>query len=105
LAPTLGRLPFGLEPASVLQPVKRGIKRSLTNLKRFFRNLLDALDNGISVNRTESGHLQDQHVECPLQEFGVAGYFLAMPRHSRYQDKGAMPRMSRYFRRQIFGCH
>src|SRR5437588_11372542 len=41
LASALGCFPIGLQPTSVPQPVKRGIKRSLPNLQRVLRILLE----------------------------------------------------------------
>src|SRR6185437_6121807 len=65
----LGRLPFRLEPVTIFQPMKSRIKRSLLHLKDVFRYLLDALRDGVAVDWTQSNHLEDQHVQCPFEEF------------------------------------
>src|SRR4029453_7357800 len=77
-AAAFGGLPFGLQPAAVLQAVQRRIERALSDLERVLRDLLEALDEGVSVDGFEGGDLQNEHVERALKEVN-----LFMPRHSR----------------------
>src|SRR5579864_1157466 len=96
LASAFGGFPVGFEPAPVFQPVECGIEGALANLQRLMGDLVDALDNGVSMDREERGDLQDKHVERSLEQFSVGGRNVGLPRHSRYQDRGWMPRMSRH---------
>src|SRR5580700_5693396 len=60
--------PFTGDPALVFQPVERGIERALLNLQAVFRNLLDAQQNAVAMQRAERDGLEDQHVQSALQQ-------------------------------------
>src|SRR5690348_8094315 len=57
LATRGGVFPFGLHPSFFLQAVQRGIKRALLQLKEIAGDLLNALGDGIAVNRPGGDHL------------------------------------------------
>jgi hypothetical protein len=56
-----------------LQAMQRGVERTLLNLQRIARYLLDALRNGIAVDGAERDHSQDQEVEGSLGEIELRG--------------------------------
>ena len=60
--------------------MKRGIERALLHLQDVLRDLLQALRDGVAVERPERRHLQDQHVERALQQIGFCGRHTLMPR-------------------------
>src|SRR6266849_1980992 len=78
LAARAGLLPLRFQPVAFLQPMKRGIEGSLRHLKEIFGYLLNALGDGVAVNGAASHHLENQHVESPLQELC---FFLRHRRH------------------------
>ena len=61
-------LPLGLDPALLLQFVKRRVKRALSHLQRVFRHLANALGNGPAVHGLHGENRQDQQVQGALQE-------------------------------------
>jgi hypothetical protein len=65
-----GGLPISFQPAATLQAVQRRIERALPDLERVLRDLLEALDKGVSVDGFEGGDLQDEHIERALKEVG-----------------------------------
>ena len=68
LAVVLRRVPFRVDPALLLQPVKRRVERALIDAQHVARDLLDALRDAPAVHRLERERLQDEHVERALQE-------------------------------------
>src|SRR6266849_3951986 len=60
--------PFAGDPSLVLQPVQRRVQGTLLNLQPIFRNLLDAQQNAVAVQRAEGNSLEDQHVQRALQK-------------------------------------
>jgi len=50
--------------------MKSGIERALLDLEEILGDLLDALGDGVAVNRTQCDDLQDQHIECAAEKFG-----------------------------------
>ena len=68
LSPVARLAPLRFEPAALLQAVQRGIERALLDLQNFLGNLPDSLGDAVPVNRTKRDNLQDQQVQCSLQE-------------------------------------
>src|SRR6266481_10144611 len=66
----LGLAPLGGDPALLLQAVERGVKRTLIDLQLLFGDLADALRDGPAVHGLESDSLEDQQIECALDEIG-----------------------------------
>src|SRR6185312_818443 len=63
-AVVLALAPFGGDEVLMLQAVKRWIERALRNLERIARNLLDAQQHAVSMQRFQRNRFEDQHVEC-----------------------------------------
>jgi hypothetical protein len=63
-------LPLRREQSFVFEPVQRGIQRALLHLQRVPGDLLNALCNGIAMNRANTGDFQDQQVERALRKAG-----------------------------------
>src|SRR5438309_9091850 len=78
LAARAGVLPLRFQPGALLEPVQRGIKGPLRNLKEVFGYLLNPLGDSVAVNGAASHHLENQHVESPLEELC---FFLRHRRH------------------------
>src|SRR5467141_737215 len=57
LAARAGVLPLRFQPVAFLEPVQRGIKGPLRNLKEIFGYLLNALGDGVAVNGAAGHHL------------------------------------------------
>src|SRR6266545_4993513 len=51
-----------------LDPVDRRVERALLDLKQLVRQLSNALDNAVAVERHQAEGLEDEHVERALQE-------------------------------------
>jgi hypothetical protein len=58
--------------------VEGGIQGTLLDLEDGARHLLQALRDGVSVDGAKRNDLQDEHVECALQQVG----FLALVGHA-----------------------
>ena len=50
-AASFGRTPLGGEEFLVFKPMESGVKRTLLDLQRFFRNRLNALSDGVTMDR------------------------------------------------------
>src|SRR5690348_6171864 len=59
--------PFGGDEVLVLQPVERRIQGPLRNFERIARNLLDAQQHAVSMQRFQGDRFEDQHVERSRQ--------------------------------------
>ena len=70
LAARLRLLPLGREQAPVLEPVQRGVERSLLHLDHVPRDLLQPLRDRVAVEGAEGHDLEDQQVERPLGQIG-----------------------------------
>ena len=46
----------------MFEPVERGIERALLNFEAVFRDLLDAQENAVTVQRPERDGFEDEHV-------------------------------------------
>src|SRR5260370_19359008 len=68
LAPGVGRLPIGSQQTAVFQPVQCRVERALGDLHDVARHLLEALRDGVPVDRAERGDLQNQQVQGALRE-------------------------------------
>src|SRR5207245_1424720 len=60
--------PFARDPALVFQAIQRRIQRALLNLQAILRNLLDAQEDAVTMQRPEGNGLEDQHVQSALQK-------------------------------------
>src|SRR5206468_3148592 len=69
LATIVGLAPFRLDQSLMFEAVQRRIQRPLLDLELVAGNLLDAQQYAVAVKRSEGDRLQDQKVECSLQEF------------------------------------
>src|SRR5262249_34986640 len=65
----LGDLPFRGEPAAPLEPVQRGIERSVLHLNGVVRTGADCQSDAVPVARAPLQRLQDHQVERPLHQF------------------------------------
>src|SRR5205823_6648491 len=76
----VGRAPRGADPSAALEPMQRRVQRALWDLKRFARDLLDALGNPPAVHRLERERFENQKVERALRqvESGVVHGSLAL---------------------------
>jgi len=52
--------------------MERGIEGALMDLEEFFRNLPEALGDGVTVAGAQGDNLQDQHIESAAEEFVFA---------------------------------
>jgi len=62
----------------VLEAVERRIQRALLDQQRPLRHLLDALEHGVAVQRTERDGLQDEEIERSGQQVGAGRHTSAM---------------------------
>src|SRR6185437_3874814 len=65
--------PFARKPALMFEPIERRIKRALLNFQPVFRNLLDAQQNPVAVQRAQRHSLENEHVQRPLKKFHLPG--------------------------------
>src|SRR4051812_24544660 len=70
VAPGLARLPLGLQPPARLEAMERRVQRALLNLQHVLRHLLQALGDGVAVQRPERDDLQNQKIERALEKIG-----------------------------------
>ena len=63
--------------------MQRRIQRTLLDLQRVLRQLLEPLGDGVAVQGTGGDDLQDQQVECALQQSDFAA-FISTPRLATY---------------------
>jgi len=61
--------PFSRNPALLFHAVKGGIKRPFLDGQNIVGPLLDALDNGVSMERAGIESLQNKKIESALKEF------------------------------------
>jgi hypothetical protein len=69
-------LPFGRDPAFLLEFVKSGIERTVADLEDVAGDLREALADGPAVERFEGEDFEDEEVESALEEvrrFGHGG--------------------------------
>ncbi len=67
-ARVLGLPPLGVEPAGALQALQRGEQGAGVHFEDSTGNLLNAAGDAEAVQRLEAEGLQDQHVECALDD-------------------------------------
>src|SRR5262245_20507428 len=63
--------PLGVDQPLRLEPVQRGIERSLRNLERVPRYLPDPEQHPVAVQRLQGHRLQDEHVERSRQQLRI----------------------------------
>src|SRR5262245_61416892 len=83
LAASVVGLPFRREPAFPLQPVQRGVKRAVLDLKHIIGAALDVSRDLMAVRPPQLKGPQDQHVECAAKKVD----FIGLLRHGRYSTK------------------
>lgn len=78
-----GGFPAGGQPAFAFQAMKRGVKRTVFDLKNLVGGALDVLRDLMSMGGSEEQGAQDEHVEGALKQ-GVTtdGFFGHGGRHS-----------------------
>ena len=74
LALVLALAPFGGDQALVLEAIERRVERALRHAQRFARNLLDAQQHAVAVERLQRHRFQNQHVERSGQQLSVLGH-------------------------------
>ena len=63
-----------LDPATLLEAQQRRIESALIERQQRAGDLLDALSDAVSVERTERvQRLEDEEVECAAEDFGLVG--------------------------------
>ena len=60
--------PTGLDPATALEAMEGGIKRTLLDAEDIARYLLDAFRDGPAVLRPDGERSEDEEVECALRQ-------------------------------------
>src|SRR5688572_31195100 len=71
LAPGVAHLPFGGKQLAVLEAMQGRIERALCDLDHVAGNLLEALSDGVPMQRDGGQDLQDQEVERTLRQVGL----------------------------------
>ncbi len=69
LAVVCGGSPSRGNPAALLEPLQRRIKRPVLHQQLFVRSLLDRPRDALPMLRPENQRAQNQQVQCPLQQF------------------------------------
>src|SRR5688500_5753357 len=67
VAPRLRLMPFGGQPAALLEAMQCVVERSLVDTNSLARDDREMLRDGVAMGRSGRQRLQDQHVECPLR--------------------------------------
>jgi hypothetical protein len=78
LAVVVALAPLRDDELLVLQPVERRIERPLGHLQRVARDLTDAQQHAVPVQRFERHRLEDQHVECAGKQVCGLGHLLLL---------------------------
>src|SRR5438093_13157418 len=68
IASEIGRLPFGADPALMLETMQRGIQRALSDRQRVAREELDALGDAPAVQRRAGDGLPDEQIQGALEQ-------------------------------------
>ena len=68
LASGFRRFPFGSQQTPLLETMQRRVERALLDSERFFRDLLDALRDRVTVQRPERSDLKNQQVKGPFEQ-------------------------------------
>jgi hypothetical protein len=63
------RTPLPFDPAPVLKTIDGGVERTLQDFEPLVRDLLDAQQDAVAMQRTERDRFEDEHLECALREF------------------------------------
>ena len=71
-AVVLGRAPERRDPAAILESMQRGIEGSMFDLEHVVRPVRDGVRDGVAVRRANRESLEDEEVECALQELRPA---------------------------------
>src|SRR5262245_22371472 len=71
-------LPFGLDPSRLLQLVECRIERAIAHLEDVARHLLQALTDRPAVERLEREDLEEQKIECSLNQIRWAAHFTSL---------------------------
>src|SRR5689334_25396302 len=84
----LARLPLAGDPSLLLELVERGIERPVAHLEHVGGQVLEALADRPSVRGLERDDLEDEEIECALDE-------VLRPAHARLLSR--LPRLIRPF--------
>src|SRR5208282_658989 len=90
LAVICGDSPFRGNPAALLQPLERGVKRSVLHQKLLIRRLLDGARDPLAVLRSKNQRAQNQQVQGALQQFEPFSCFLGRHITRTYDYLGKM---------------
>src|SRR5688500_8029515 len=71
LAVVIALAPLRVDEPLMLEAVQRWVERALGNVERLVRNLLDAEQHAVTVQRSERHGLENQHVERARQQIGA----------------------------------
>src|SRR6516225_3771234 len=75
-----GNTPSARNPAFLLQPLQRGVKRPVLHLEGILRQALNGLGDAVAVSWTPEQRAQNQHVERAINKFDPVSRLLL--RHS-----------------------
>src|SRR5262245_50150053 len=70
VAPEIGRLPLGANPALLLEAMERGIERALADRQRVAGEQLNALGDPPAVQRLARDGFQDEQIQRALEQIG-----------------------------------
>src|ERR1044072_3357708 len=64
-------VPARRDPTFLLDAIEGGIQRSMFDIQHFVGELAEALDDPVTVQLAQRERLENQHVECSLQQIGL----------------------------------
>ena len=67
--------PVGGDPASIPQTTQGRIERPVFHLKDILRAALDGVGDGLAIGGTKHECREDEHVQGPLDHFGLEGHW------------------------------
>src|SRR5208282_1290297 len=103
LAVICGDSPFRGNPAALLKPLERGVKRSVLHQKLLIRRLLDRARDPLAVLRSKNQRAQDQQIQGALQQFQPFSCFLGRHTTRAYECLGKMSTQKSERSRRQFG--
>src|SRR5258708_37620385 len=71
-------LPFGCDPAALLQFVQRWVERPVANLQHVTRNLFQPLADGPAMQGLEAQNLQNQKVQRSLDKVSGFAHYITL---------------------------
>src|SRR5215470_16369625 len=70
-AVVIGYAPFRVEKSAELEAMESRIERTLFDFEDVIRGPLDPFGDSVSMHRPAQQRSQNEHVQCPLQQFAV----------------------------------